>query len=70
MTNSDCPKCRGRMEEGWMVDQGYGAIHQPSFVPGKPDKKWWGIKVNKKAMVKIVTMRCTRCGFLENYAKG
>ena len=67
---NNCPKCNNRMEEGFMVDEGYGARHVLRFHPDKPDKRWWGLKVSKPKMTKVEVYRCTRCGFLEQYAKG
>ena len=66
---SACPKCSGRMEEGYTPDRGYGENHVTAWHPGAPDKRWWGLRIDKKAMRPITALRCTRCGFLEHYAK-
>ena len=66
----ECPKCQSlQIEEGYVPDNGYGAIHAPAFHPGKPDKRWWGVKMDKKALIPISTYRCARCGYLESFAK-
>ena len=57
------------MEEGFIPDYGYGEKHAAGWHPGAPDKKWWGLKVDKKVMRRIESFRCTKCGYLENYAK-
>ena len=65
-----CPKCEGRMQEGYMADHGHGGgFHQPAWHPEAADKRWWGLKVDKKRLKPVTTFRCTRCGYLENYAK-
>ena len=68
-SNKHCPKCEGRMEEGFAVDHGHGAYHVPKWQKGAPDKRWWGLKVAKKQLLTIASFRCTRCGYLEQYAK-
>ena len=68
--NPDCPKCRGRMEEGFIKDEGYGTSHPSKWVEGTPEKSFWtGLKTRGKEQVEIRTFRCTQCGYLESYAK-
>jgi hypothetical protein len=59
------------MTEGFVVDQGdYGSIHVSTYQPGEPRKSFWtGLKQNKKEQIAITTLRCNRCGYLENFAK-
>ena len=66
-----CPKCSGSMTVGFMVDQGdYGTGHVAAFQPGAPVRSFWtGLKQSKKDQIAITTLRCNRCGYLENYAK-
>lgn len=64
-----CPKCDGRMEEGFTVDRGHGENHVPGWHKGAPDKRWWGLKVDKKSLLAIESWRCNRCGYLEQYAR-
>lgn len=66
---SHCPKCEGRMEEGFTPDYGYGEKHDAAWHAGAPDKRWWGLKIDKKSMRPITAYRCSRCGFIEHYAK-
>ncbi|MBD2842773.1 hypothetical protein [Erythrobacter rubeus] len=64
-----CGKCQGRMQQGHLIDEGYGAVHVAKWQPGEPRKAWWGsIKVDKKAVREVETHRCDRCGLLEFYA--
>ena len=65
-----CPKCQGRMTEGFIVDSGdYGTASVSTWQGGEPKKSFWtGLKQDKKAQLQVTTWRCDRCGFLENYA--
>ena len=67
--STDCPKCQGKMAEGVIVDMGYGQSFISHWLPA-PIKvaRWLGLKVRKKDVIPTVTLRCTRCGFLESYA--
>ena len=65
-----CPKCRGSMAEGFILDQAYGGRLVSGWVEGKPQKSFWvGVKLDGRKPVEIAAWRCTSCGFLENYAK-
>ena len=68
---SGCPKCNGSMTEGFIVDQGdYGSAHVSTYQAGQPRRSiWTGLKQDKKQQFAIVTLRCERCGYLENYAR-
>ena len=65
-----CPKCQGRMTEGFIVDSGdYGTASVSTWQGGEPKKSFWtGLKQDKKAQLQVTTWRCDRCGVLENYA--
>ena len=67
---TECPKCKNRMEEGFIKDQGYGEAHPASWVGGQPEKSFWeGTKTRGKQQVRITVYRCTSCGYLESYAR-
>ena len=67
---SDCPKCQGRMTEGFIIDEGYGTAHVSTWQGGEPKRSiWTGLKKNKDEQFKVVAYRCSRCGFLESYAR-
>jgi predicted nucleic-acid-binding Zn-ribbon protein len=59
-----CPKCGSGMETGELLDKDYDVEHpqywanEDSIVPGSD------IKEKKR----IISYRCIRCGYLENYA--
>ena len=69
---NSCPKCNGAMTEGFIVDHGdYGAAHVATYQKGEPTRTlWMGLQQNKEEQIPIVTLRCGRCGYLENYARG
>jgi hypothetical protein len=61
-----CPKCKGPMERGVMLD-----YSQPN-VPGQFQ---WSVRpqsqrlfAKKTPRKKVFTYRCTNCGYLESYA--
>ena len=70
MTRSaTCPKCSGRMEEGFMLDRTYGGNLQETWAEGPPEKSFWtGMKVRGRAQIPVTTFRCSNCGFLESFA--
>ncbi len=69
MQAKQCPKCAGSMAEGFVVDTSYGTMTVSGWVEGAPEKSMWtGLKLSGRARSDIVTWRCNRCGFLEQYA--
>lgn len=70
LRSNSCPKCQGSMSEGYILDVNQGGAQTvSSWVEGAPDKRWYGLKIDKKTKRDIQTWRCGRCGFLESYAK-
>jgi predicted nucleic-acid-binding Zn-ribbon protein len=71
MTSSlKCPKCSGEMEEGFVLDQTYGANLQSNWIEGPPAPSLWtGLKMKGRERLPITTMRCDHCGYLESYAE-
>ena len=69
MAQHNCPKCQSTMQEGWTLDHTYGARAVSSWVEGEPKKSIWvGVKLPEKAPIEIESWRCSRCGFIEQYA--
>ena len=71
MTNAptECPKCKARMEEGFLLDKTHGANLSSHWIAGAPERSFWtGVKVRGKRLVPVRTFRCTSCGLLESYA--
>lgn len=67
---STCPKCQGDMEDGFVLDVGYGTLLPSNWLEGDPDKNWLGnVKITGRRKFAITTRRCTLCGFLESYAR-
>lgn len=68
MRSNTCPKCQSSMAEGFIAAERHSMPGISSWHEGAPRKGWWGdVKLSKKPLP-IVTWRCNRCGFLENYA--
>jgi hypothetical protein len=59
------------MEQGFMIDQGYGTNAVPKWGAGVPRKSiWTGLKLRGLRQIDITTYRCRQCGYLESYAVG
>lgn len=66
-----CPKCSGRMEQGFMLEQRDGNAKGVSeWIAGAPERAWYGLRMRGKRRLKVETFRCTRCTYLESYAPG
>ena len=72
----DCPECRSRMEEGFIPDLGHGGtVVQMFWHPGTPEGqtflglKTGSVKIDQSEAIKIMAYRCTRCGFIQSYAR-
>ncbi len=69
-TPRQCPKCAGRMEQGFVLDSDYGSRHVGQWVAGAPRKSFWrGTKFPEGTQIPVGTFRCSGCGFLESYAR-
>jgi Domain of unknown function (DUF6487) len=65
-----CPKCKGTMEQGFVLDYTHGARVVSQWAAGPPQKSFWtGTKMPDEAPIPIGTFRCSSCGFLESYAQ-
>jgi hypothetical protein len=66
-----CPKCDGRMEQGFIPDGIHGGQITSRWAAGVPQKSFWtGIKsIPENAVIPVGTFRCESCGFLESYAR-
>ena len=72
MRTPKCPKCSQPMEDGFIVDQGYGTSTQAGWVEGPPQISMWtgALKLGStRDQRKITTFCCPKCGFLESYAE-
>jgi hypothetical protein len=66
----DCPRCRGQMDTGFVMDKGhYSMPERQVWVEGEPEKSiWTGFKTKNRANYVMRTYRCRKCGYLESYA--
>lgn len=65
-----CPRCGGRMEQGFIMDFAHGALLVSQWAKGPPTKSFWTkTKKPKDGMLPVGTFRCSGCGFLESYAR-
>jgi predicted RNA-binding Zn-ribbon protein involved in translation (DUF1610 family) len=68
---SSCPKCGAPMEEGFIVDA-FDRVQRvvSTWVEGAPEKSLWnGVRLRGKRRIGTKTFRCTKCGYLESYAR-
>lgn len=68
--SKSCPKCGGRMGEGYVADADSGAYKISHWVEGAPVKGFFGVKVGRRKKLEVETWRCGRCAYLESYAPG
>jgi hypothetical protein len=72
-----CLRCQGVMETGFTVDTSTnGGRLVGSWMAGEPEySTFFGkvlpvlAKMKGRAAIHTVTYRCTRCGYLESYAR-
>ena len=66
-----CPKCNGVMVQGFISEfKGAEFCTVSNWVEGAPIKSfWYGTKVPKDKLIPVGTFRCSKCGFLESYAR-
>jgi hypothetical protein len=66
-----CPKCQSAMELGYIPDFSYAAVLRTKWTEGEPEKNFLGssLKLKGKRQIEITTDRCTKCGYLESYAR-
>jgi predicted nucleic-acid-binding Zn-ribbon protein len=74
----ECPKCRSRMEEGFIEEVTRNAIRAAKWIEGPPEERYLfglkttpfiGLNTKGKRQYEVTTYRCTRCGYLELYAR-
>jgi len=68
--SNSCPKCQASMEEGFILADRDTYRRPTGWVAGPPRRQLFlGLKLPHKP-IDIQSWRCSRCGFLEHYAKG
>ena len=69
INDMQCPKCQGRMVQGFVPDQTHGGTLVAKWYEGQPEKSFWtSTKRPETEGVPIGAFRCQKCGFLEFYA--
>lgn len=71
-TTLPCPRCRGVMDRGFVIDRGdYSIPETQKWVDGEPKRTFWaGVTLKNRRVIAVNTYRCAECGFLESYANG
>ena len=65
-----CPKCNGKLVEGFIPDSNPGMVFVNTWVEGPPEKSFIrGTKIEGKRRFYASTYRCEKCGYLESYAR-
>jgi hypothetical protein len=57
------------MEQGVIPDQGYGKVWASSWQQNNERGFFGGLKSWKVKRIEITAYRCTKCGYLESYAR-
>lgn len=69
MTTKTCPKCRGKMDPGFVLDRNRFEDRQGTWIEGTLELNMWtGTAKSKKEQIPVTTYRCDNCGYLESYA--
>lgn len=71
MKTPDCPKCRNPMDLGLIMDKGHhNSLNTEEWLEGEAEKSFWsGLKTKGKERMPVRTYRCSKCGYLESYAR-
>lgn len=65
-----CPKCQGATETGFVPDASYGAVLLSNWTEGAPEKNWLqSVKLKGRRQIPLTAERCTKCGYVEIYAR-
>jgi len=68
--NRYCPRCDGKMWEGFLLDRGdHDYQRVAEWIEGTPEDSFWsGTKIKGRARHRVQAYRCEKCGYLESYA--
>ena len=69
ISSNECPKCKGPMEQGFVLDNSDRGLLVSHWAKGPPQKSFWMRTKNPDNQVPIGMYRCTSCGYLEAYAR-
>lgn len=69
MSNKSCPKCGGRMEQGFVAAKTSHGNVLSEWIEGVAQRSiWTGVKLRGRRRLTLETFRCGRCAYLESYA--
>ena len=66
---SECPKCAGTMEAGYLPDAAYAGQQIGRWAPGPATKSRWTVTKVAKETIPMCAFRCSECGYVELYAR-
>ena len=70
-TGLRCPRCRGTMDRGFVLDGDYSLPETQKWVGGEPKRTFWaGATLKNRRVIAVNAFRCADCGYLESYANG
>ena len=71
MPDTRCPKCNSLMNEGFILDyRHHHSTATQKWVEGPVERFWFGLlKLRGRRRLEVRTSRCSRCGYLESYAR-
>ena len=71
-SKSQCPKCTGLMERGFVMDRSLTGDRLLRWVEGEPERGGaTGVKLIERKTSQITrTDKCDKCGYLEFYSSG
>ena len=65
-----CEKCSGEMESGVLVDRSQAWIYPAIWADGPVERGvFGGLKPEGRRLYRVITWRCTHCGYLESFAQ-
>lgn len=70
LMSTECPKCSGVLEEGFVIEPDEGNTSYSVWVEGKPsDGVPDDIRGSGKRIYRIQAYRCMSCGYTELYSE-
>lgn len=63
-----CLICGSSTEVGFVLDWTYGGLKQEEWGEGKPERSFWQTTKTPERRFKVLTLRCTKCGYLMEFA--
>lgn len=67
--DKDCPKCRDRMDQGFIPDHSQGILTSKWTEGEEPTSHWYGKTLKGLRQYEIEAWRCRSCGYIDLYAR-